>query len=464
MKEQYEDKVFKAIHAGFCNMLEVGINFDVDLILAGSTGEGIAKPLASDYDFIISPRRIICVDQRSDVNGMYVMQNEFCNAEPGYVRLIADIDYQDADSWYGKLTQTLCKRCDYSLNNYLSSYLCARFAAELFTACTIPQQFVDYPHDQMNGPAFTRSVLYSVPFVSCDVKMDFDLVVGLQFYSDEIMRKWLYRQRHHQWPSKHLQREIAEMEGYLVPLGFKQSEFQDIEWRISYTTAEQRLVHNMQDEQVRLYAAMKMIHRDILKPKCKHFTSYFVKNLVFWVLEFTPIWAFTPSQFFDRVISTLCHLKRHLKRYFLPNYIIPERNMFLGRMTQVECKKMSIEVQNLIDSGCAFLFTSQKLSISLQLAFLYPDRATAYAAWLVQIEDLVEKSTTAALKIFLSSLESLLTGNLVLDLNWAIVQSGDFIQLCLQLFQLLYSDKTLLDLIQPGEVKRMFKLLQSILS
>jgi len=462
MKETFQDIMEHHINTCF-NMFE--IDFHIDLIIAGSTGEGVAKPLTSDYDVIFSPSRIICVDQRSDVDGMYVMQNEFSNTEPGYVRLVADVDYEDDEGWYGRLTQILCKRCDYTLNNYLSSSLCARFIAEMFTSGNFPQQCVDVTHTQMNGPALTRSAVISFPLLSYKEKIDVDLVVGLQFYSDEIMSRWLHRQRHHQWPSTHIQREIAGMEGYLVPVGHKLSEFQDIEWRISYTTAEQKLVKNMQDEQIRLYAAMKMIHKDFLKPNCENFTSYFVKNIIFWVLEFTPIWAFTPSQFLDRVISTLCHLKRFLKRYFLPNYIIPERNMFLGRMTQVECKKMAVEVQNLIDSGCTFLFTSQKLSLSLQLVFYYPDRAKAYAAWLMQLEDLVAKMTAYNLKLFVVSLESIVRGTAALDLIWACLQSGEHWLLLLELFQLLYGDtKTILDLLLPGEFDKFCTQLRCVLS
>jgi len=469
IKEHIEDIIGNRLNTFFENfftMLRSGIHFEIDLIFAGSTGEGIAKPLASDYDFIISPRRIICVDQRSDVNGMYVMQNEFSNTEPGYVRLIAGVNYEDDEGWYGIFTQRLCKRCDYSLNNYLSSSESARFVAESMTICHIPQQFIDRQRNQMNGPAFTQSFVYSIPTLSDKSKLNYeiDVVVGLQFYSTKIMNKWLYRERNHQWPSKHLQKEIAEMEGYLVPVGHKLSEFQDIEWRISYTTAEKRMVHNMQDEQVRLYAAMKMINRDCLKPKCKHFTSYFVKNLVFWVLEFTPIWAFTPSQFFERVISALCHLKRFLKRYFLPNYIIPERNMFLGRLTQVECKKMSVEVQNLIDSGCGFLFMSQKLSLSLQLAFYYPDRAKAYASWLLQIEDLVAKVSAAVVKTLISSLESIFRGTAVLDVQWALFQSGEYFPLLLELLQLFCGDRTLLDLLLPGELDKFVTQVRCVLS
>jgi len=455
-------ETFSEIMNDFVNYFNVVHGFQVDVISAGSSGEGISKPFASDYDFIFSPRRIICVDQRSDVDGMYVMQNEFSNTEPGYVRLVADVDYEDGEGWYGRLTQILCKHCDFSLNNYLSSSLCARFAAELFTAGNIPQRFIDIQNHQMNGPALTQSLVYSLPFMSYELTVDVDLVVGLQFYSAEVMRKWRNRKRHHQWPSTHLQREIAEMEEYLVPVGLKLSEFQDIEWRISYTTAERKLVQNMQDEQVRLYAALKIIHKDFLKPLCRNFTSYFIKNLLFWVLELTPIWAFTSSQLYDRVISALCHLKRFLKSYMFPNYIIPERNMFLGRMTPVECKKMSNEIQHLIDRGCAFLFSSQKLSVSIQLAYNYPDRAKEYALWLMQIEEVYWPMMLFSTKKF--NMNSYLEGASTLDIGWEMLQSAECSQLWFQLLELLFCDGTMVDFLLPDGFNTLFRRLKCVLS
>ena len=108
------------------------------------------------------------------------------------------------------------------------------------------------------------------------------------------------------------------MEGYVVPVGHKFSKHKDNEWRISYTTAEKKLVRSMNGVQVKVY----VVQKDRLKPVCKNFSSYMVKNLVFWLLEMTSISDFTPETLVDRILSAFYYLQQCLEFKYLPCYII----------------------------------------------------------------------------------------------------------------------------------------------
>jgi len=145
----------------------------------------------------------------------------------------------------------------------------------------------------------------------------------------------------------------------------------------------------MNDVQVKLYVVLKFVQKDRLKPICQNFTSYMVKNLVFWVLEKTPMRNLTPETLVDRILTAFWHLKQFLENKFLPCYMIPERNLFHGRMNGSECVSLLKEVDKIIDDGCGFLLKHHKLSLSMQLTFSYPEIAVAYKQWLVEIEDIV---------------------------------------------------------------------------
>jgi len=347
-------------------------NGHIKHIIAGSFGEGISKLYSSDIDVMYSPSDIICVDERSHANGPYslVFQNEYTNTSPGYVRLRADRPVRDHQR------RLFSQRCIHTGNHYLSSLK------------TMKALYQDNPSEVINGPARTSYSSDSLWF-GCVLSTDVDGVPALPFVSLNILEKWMGRERHHEWPPRALQTKISTMIGYVVPVGHKFSHNKDIEWRISYTTAEKKLVRSMNDVQVKLYVVLKFVQKDRLKPICQNFTSYMVKNLVFWVLELTPMRDLTPETLVDRVLTAFWHLKQFLENKFLPCYMIPERNLFDGRMNESECVSLFREVDKIIDEGYGFLLKHHKLSLSMQLTFSYPDKARGYAQWLVEIEDIV---------------------------------------------------------------------------
>jgi len=353
---------------------------DCHVIKAGSVGEGVSKFFKeTDHDEIMSPNGIVCVDEKSTQEGLIVAQIDYSATKPGYVRLLVDSAF-DKRKFIGIEFQSRSR----DGNIYLSS------------------QMTGIDKD-VNGPAVTTLPsmrerwrlskwvktldVFSEEFLSKKVQT-FDHVPGLPFYSTKVMDKWLTRKRLHEWPSKTLQKKIATMMGYVVPVGHKSSPNQDIEWRISYTTAEIKLVHNMDNVQVKLYVVLKLVHNDRLKPACGNFTSYMVKNLVFWVLEGTSIAEFTPDKIVDRIMDAFDLLKKCLKDRFLPCYMIHERNLFDGRMTEDECESLLTEVEKIIDEGCKFLLKSHKLSLFMLKTYKYPEFSRDFAQRSAEIEDL----------------------------------------------------------------------------
>jgi len=347
----------------------------LNTIFAGSFGEGISKIFSSDVDVMISLCDIMCVDVTSHENqpSGLTFQNEYSNTFPGYVRIQTDCDVSESILRTSRSIDT----GKHYLNNQL----------------TLQEfQMSGLPPGMINGPALTAnwSLEWLPEFASKTLferPVEGDMVLALPFFSATLLEKWLSRTRYHEWPSRRLQRKISQMVGYVVPVGHKFSTHKDIEWRISYTTAEKKLVLSMNDVQVKVYVVMKHIQKDRLKSVCKNFSSYMVKNLVFWSLEMTPTGDFTPETLVDRILSAFCYLKQCLENKFLPCYMIPERNLLHGRIDERECIILLREVENIINEGYEFLLKNHKLSLSMQLTHSYPEIARDYAQWLVEIED-----------------------------------------------------------------------------
>ena len=357
-----------------------------EAIFAGSAGEGIAKLFSSDLDGIVVYKGLVCVDEGHTEDGLLVARNEFSQTPPGYVRLQVD------DSSYSfPITENWLPTSVADGKRYLDSEATKYLLKVDFDSA---DQFA--MDSEINGPAVTSLPRYNYLFYRIpetlknidSIRFETDCVLGLQFYSSKILEKWLSRERYHEWPSKELQDKIGAMNGYVVPVGHKFSPNKNVEWRISYTTAEKKLVRNMNNVQVKLYVVFKFIRKERLKPVCPNFTSYMVKNLVFWVLELTPESEFTPHNLVEIIMSALRILKRFLTNNVLPCYMIPERNLLVERMNEGERKALLGVVECFIAEDYEFILKNHKLSLFMQINYSDPELAKNFALWIAEIEDL----------------------------------------------------------------------------
>jgi len=113
-----------------------------------------------------------------------------------------------------------------------------------------------------------------------------------------------------------------------------------------------------------------------------------VKNLAFWVLEKTPIAEFLSHKLADKIMDAFIQLRGYLKDRFLPCYMIPERNLFDGRMDGEECELLLKEVDGIIDEGYAFLLQNHKLSLFMLKTHNHREFATNFVQKAAEIEGL----------------------------------------------------------------------------
>ena len=95
---------------------------------------------------------------------------------------------------------------------------------------------------------------------------------------------------------------------------------------------------------------MKPIAKHYLKPVCEDITSYVVKNAMLWLAVETPLEKYQPRYLLDRLTDALKCLRECIQKKWLNYYMIPERNLFKGKLTDSIAKVLVIKLNNVIES------------------------------------------------------------------------------------------------------------------
>lgn len=130
---------------------------------------------------------------------------------------------------------------------------------------------------------------------SVDYMISFELHCWPNVASD-----WVWRPRLYDWPSQGLISNIVHESVLLVHIGskFGSSDDSPNEWKISFSLAEKLLVHSFNHTQLMCYVLLKILLNEILNKNSvtKHLLcSYFMKTILFWIIEETGCSAWTPN-------------------------------------------------------------------------------------------------------------------------------------------------------------------------
>ena len=135
-------------------------------------------------------------------------------------------------------------------------------------------------------------------------------------------------------------------------LSDKRARNADLEWRLSFRTAELKLVRSWNDCQsfqdrtsfssaVRKesrHSRLKLFVKEIIQPKFPDedlLSSYIMKTVVFWLAEETHESLWKREHFIPCFRLCLGKLVSWLQRGFCPSYIIPEYNLFRTKLDRM---------------------------------------------------------------------------------------------------------------------------------
>ncbi|XP_062615507.1 uncharacterized protein LOC134277194 [Saccostrea cucullata] len=132
------------------------------------------------------------------------------------------------------------------------------------------------------------------------------------------------------WPPPEIVHEIARKGCHFVPIGHKRSKFEELQWRISFSLAEQKLVYTMNHCQFLTYGLLKMFLKEVINTneEEKLLCSYHMKTAVFWVIQQGTIATWSPQNFLHCFWACFKAILKWVYFGVCPSFFIPENNLF----------------------------------------------------------------------------------------------------------------------------------------
>ncbi|XP_052219460.1 uncharacterized protein LOC127836863 [Dreissena polymorpha] len=315
------------------------------LITAGSKGEGLTCSLESDYDSLFLLKNVICLEaginlySKPDDLNVYRMDT---HVYPGHCRLLLE---RHTSSCLKIIHNALC----YNGNGDV-----------LLSSSLLLDEFSSlYAHTGIREVVQHKCVGPSSPISVCGI-LHTDNVLGLRCLCPSVLHRWADRPRH--WPSPVIVQNVVALGAILTPVGFKGSEFKHMEWRINFNRGEAELVSNLNDTQAKVYVILKMIIKDIIKPKNKEITSYILKNIVLWQAERNPQTRFSAYSLLHWLHDGLRELRTAIAKKHMPYYMIPERNLMeaCGINNRLH-RKWVADITDMLEEGPGVILRLEKI-------------------------------------------------------------------------------------------------------
>ncbi|XP_060576616.1 uncharacterized protein LOC132733938 [Ruditapes philippinarum] len=186
-------------------------------------------------------------------------------------------------------------------------------------------------------------------------------------------RQWIIQQGEGQWPTYDMKQYSKDTECFVVGVGGKDSENEELEWRISTSLAERYLMFNLNITQIRCYVLMKMISKSFINTQCPDsISSFMCKTVMFHCISSTDNNAWNENTLLICLNYCLTILYNCILNDNCPHFIIPENNLMARRFTPVTKQVILDTLSYIISSnGSALLeIECDHLGFRIQNTFL----------------------------------------------------------------------------------------------
>ncbi|OWF51902.1 uncharacterized protein LOC110448480 [Mizuhopecten yessoensis] len=305
-----------------CELIQNGNKGPLDVFQTGSRTEGLIMK-GSDMDLMF-------IDKRARVTfpgqGGYI--------PPDSTVLVA----RRADCRPGYVSLELAKLGQFNGHDFLESIVSVRDAhfisSEIFNRSKEERAQKSLELNmESHGPATTLNNLHS----NYGSDVDFAYSFPCNSWPKEAI-EWVSRPRFYGWPSEVLREEIVKGGCHVVPVGDKTAADTFLQWRISFTTAERKLVHSFNHVQFLVYGLLKYLLKQIssmfqqIMGDGDIISSYIMKTLMFYTIENTPHSLWQEQNTFLCFMICFKTMITLVKAGYWPNYFITRNNMFLGKV------------------------------------------------------------------------------------------------------------------------------------
>ena len=308
-------------------------------VYSGSRAEGLRfKSSDEDWMLIYTDIKVIPSDSYMSIydsnTTLLLMENEM--TKPGFtlLKLIGESS-----------KPAVIRSTEYILNE---RYLSCKPWRELHTAAYTDSA---YTHGPFATDTFGLTECDFAYCLQCDI---------WPTYAHDCIR------RLHQcgWPSHDTILSILNDGVIFVPIGAKQSIFENTEWRITFSLAEKKLIHAMNHTQFLCYGLLKIFLKEAIDPNTDSkglLCSYFLKNALFWEIT-TAVNQWNPSSMLLCFWKCFNRILQWVSFSYCPNFFIPHNNMFAGKIEGTNRDKLLRHLTTLHSEGYRCLLRCQCLA------------------------------------------------------------------------------------------------------
>lgn len=207
----------------------------------------------------------------------------------------------------------------------------------------------DFARAFYHGPA--------ISMVCVTLEMDFVLCLKSDHWPDTAIQ-WIQRCQQSGWPVETVVSQIVNSGFHVVPIGSISGE--NLEWRISFSNAEQIIVYSLNHCQFICYGLFKIFLKEVIDEQSKEpiLCSYFIKTVLFWVIQNDRTLRWTPDNLLCCFWNCFKLLTHWVNTGCCPNFFIPQNNMFRVKVTGHAQAALFDQLYGFYDSGIECLCLS----------------------------------------------------------------------------------------------------------
>ncbi|XP_052677579.1 uncharacterized protein LOC128158676 [Crassostrea angulata] len=165
--------------------------------------------------------------------------------------------------------------------------------------------------------------------------------------------------RCHSWPDPEVVHDIVRNGCHFVAIGHPLGPNENLQWRISFSLAEYKLVYSMNHSQFLIYGLLKCFLKEVINQQSeetnKLLCSYHMKTAVFWAIQQNTLPHWCPQNLLAGFWICFKLLLKWVYKGICPNFFIPQNNLFLAKVHGPTQNRLFLQLHELYKKGIACL-------------------------------------------------------------------------------------------------------------
>ncbi|XP_062591068.1 uncharacterized protein LOC134252582 [Saccostrea cucullata] len=187
----------------------------------------------------------------------------------------------------------------------------------------------------------------------------------------KFLRSFVERCQRHVWPPIYVLEIILRKGCHCVPIGSTcklVSNSNELEWRLSFSQAEQQLVCTMNHTQFLCYGLLKIFLKEVINYRQKTILcSYFMKTTMFWMMQLGNV-SWHPNNLLNCFWKCYKFLIHVVYRGVFPNFFISNNNMIVNKLEGETRESLLQQLYQYYRMGVSCLLLSPTLRSILEPA------------------------------------------------------------------------------------------------